>query len=83
MTGHNVSLYLDDPTTWDKFKNACHAQGTKPNTVIRSFIQNYSDEVLGLDNSLEKRIALSLIEAQQIESGKIKGRRARDLVNEI
>lgn len=83
MTGHNVSLYLDDLGTWEKFRQACEMEKRRPNTVLRQFIENYCDEVLGREISLELKIAEGMVEAQKIAKGKKKGRDARKLLEEI
>ena len=66
MTGHNASIYLENSQTWKNFKKACYLQGKKPNTILRNFIEHYTNEILENEISIEKRIALAMIEAKKI-----------------
>ena len=82
MAGYNISVYLDEPATWQTFKKACEIGGKRPNSVLRAFIERYSEQVLD-ELPLEHRIAKAMIEAQKIARGEIKGKDARDLLKEI
>ena len=80
--GYNISVYLDDASTWTNFKDACERTGKRPNTVLRSFIEKYCEEVLG-EIPLEERLAKAMVEAKQIAREQIKGKNARDLLAEL
>lgn len=82
MSGYNISVYLDKSDTWGNFKEACRIEGKSPNTVLRSFINEYSNEVLG-NVPLETEIAKGMIEAKKISKGELKARKASDLLKEI
>ncbi|MFC1850391.1 hypothetical protein ACFL27_09395 [candidate division CSSED10-310 bacterium] len=83
MAGHNISVYLDDQSLWERFKKACRKEGKRPNTVLRSFIVHYSDNILKREPPLEYQIARSMIEARKIARGELTGKKARDLLNEL
>ena len=83
MPGYNISLYLDNEKTWNIFKEACMREGKKPNSVIRSFIEQYSQEVLQIEPDLESQIARAMVEAKKIAHGVIKAKKAEDLLDEI
>ncbi len=83
MKGYNTSLYLQDENEWIMFKNACKSLDEKPNTILRNFISQYTMEIFGEKRSLEKKIASSMFEAKKIANGKIKAKKAIDLLDEL
>lgn len=82
MAGYNVSVYLDEASTWTKFKDACEKSGKRPNTVLRAFIESYCEEVLAY-MPIERHLAQGMLEAREIARGKTKGKNARELLEEI
>jgi hypothetical protein len=83
MAGYNISLYLDNERTWNIFKEACMREGKKPNSVIRSFIEQYSREVLEIEPDLEFQIARAMVETKKIAQGVIKAKKAVELLDEM
>lgn len=80
--GYSVSLYLDDEKTWTLFKDACESEKKRPNAVLRSFIEHYLEESYALE-PVEQRIARGMLQAKKIASGKIKAKKAEDLLKEM
>jgi hypothetical protein len=83
MAGYNISLYLDNEKSWEMFKEACKKEGKKPNSLLRSFIEKYYQEVLGIEPDLEHQIAKAMIESKKIVSGEIQAKKAADLLKEL
>ena len=73
---------MDEQKTWKRFKDACEKQGNRPNTVIRNFIEEYSNQILD-EIPLEQRLAKAMVEAKKIAEGKTQGKNARQLLFEI
>lgn len=82
MAGYNASIYMKNREDWVFFKEACKKQGKNPNSVLRFFISDYSNRVHGIA-PLEKEIAIGMAQAKKIARGKMKGKKASDLLKEI
>jgi hypothetical protein len=83
MAGYNVSLYLDNERTWKMFKEACTKEGRRPESVIRTFVDQYSREALGIESDLELQIARAMIETKKINQGLIKAKEASVFLDEL
>jgi hypothetical protein len=79
----NISVYLKNTATWQKFKEACAKANKRPNSVLHAFIESFCDEVLEKEIPLERQIALAMIESGKIAKGEIKGKDARKILEEI
>lgn len=83
MPSHNVSVYLEDIETWQKFKQACAKVNKRPNSVLRAFIEKYCDEILEREIPIEQQIAHAMLETKAILQGKAQGKDARNILDEI